>query len=412
MTEIRVARRLACGLAALAFAAGCASSGPRTIPKDRVNYQEALSSSAKTQLLLNLVRVRYVDPPIFLEVASIVNSYSWDAGASAGVEFGPGAEKYGLDANGAYGDHPTISYSPLSGEKFSRSMMTPLTPQAVLSLVQVGYPVDAVFRLCVKSVNGVSNQSGSSSSEARRGPVVRPVARGAPAHPALRHGGAPRGKARRRGDGADRDARRTFGRARGRPGDRGPDSRSGEVGRVQAGVRDAVEPRRRDRAPDPLDARDHGGARRGHRRAGAGDRGAARVAAAFVRRRGDVALAPARPLRGRGPRRRLRRGAIPESLVLDRRPGDPVETGLRLRDAAVLPGGDGRKPEPAGADDPHGLIAPRPDSRDVRGGVESGRARHGAIERAGDDPSASGLGGAAVPLARPRLSRGGGAGRR
>jgi hypothetical protein len=175
MPKKTTVRRVAGGLVALALTAGCASSGPRTIPKDRVNYQEALSSSAKTQLLLNLVRVRYVDPPIFLEVASIVNSYSWDAGVSAGVEFGPGAEKYGVDANGAYGDHPTISYSPLSGEKFSRSMMTPLTPLAVLSLVQVGYPVDAVFRLCVKSVNGVFNQSGASSLKRPADPSFVPL---------------------------------------------------------------------------------------------------------------------------------------------------------------------------------------------------------------------------------------------
>ena len=175
MTRIRTVRRWMGGLVTLALATGCASSGPRTIPNDRVNYQEALSSSAKTQLLLNLVRVRYVDPPIFLEVASIVNSYSWEAGVSAGANLGSGAETYGVDANGSYGDHPTISYSPLSGEKFSRSMMTPLTPQAVLSLVQVGYPVDAIFRLCVKSVNGVFNQSGASSLKRPADPSFVPL---------------------------------------------------------------------------------------------------------------------------------------------------------------------------------------------------------------------------------------------
>ena len=54
-------------------------------------------------------------------------------------------------------------------------MMTPLTPQAVLSLVQVGYPVDAVFRLCVKSVNGVFNQSGASSLKRAADPSFVPL---------------------------------------------------------------------------------------------------------------------------------------------------------------------------------------------------------------------------------------------
>jgi hypothetical protein len=42
MTQITGARRFVGGLVALALAAGCASSGPRTIPKDLVNYQGAL----------------------------------------------------------------------------------------------------------------------------------------------------------------------------------------------------------------------------------------------------------------------------------------------------------------------------------------------------------------------------------
>jgi hypothetical protein len=42
-------------------------------------------------------------------VASIVNSYSGRWGRAT-AEIGP--EKYNLEANGAYGDHPTISYSP------------------------------------------------------------------------------------------------------------------------------------------------------------------------------------------------------------------------------------------------------------------------------------------------------------
>ena len=268
MTRMRTARRWTGGLVALALAAGCASSGPRTIPNDRVNYQEALSSSAKTQLLLNLVRVRYVDPPIFLEVASIVNSYSWDAGVNAGGSSGRGPRTYGVDANGAYGDHPTISYSPLSGEKFSRSMMTPLTPQAVLSLVQVGYPVDAVFRLCVKSVNGVFNQSGASSLKRPADPSFVPLLEalrriqlsGAVALRVEKHGDEETALVvMRAGHSAELEADRdTVARILG--------LEKADEYKVVFGM--LLEPRRRDRAPDTLDARDHGGARRGHRRAG------------------------------------------------------------------------------------------------------------------------------------------------
>jgi hypothetical protein len=156
-------------------ASGCTSLGPKAIPQDRVDYREALSVSWKTQTLSNLVRLRYADPPIFLDVASIVNSYTLQAGASAGASFGKNVNGYNLGVVGSYSDRPTISYSPITGDKFTKSVMTPLTPQSILSLVQAGYPVDAVFRLCVKSVNGISNQSGMSAFRRPADPAFVPV---------------------------------------------------------------------------------------------------------------------------------------------------------------------------------------------------------------------------------------------
>lgn len=155
---------------------GCASLGPGAIPRDRLDYQDALSASWKTQTLLNLVRLRYADPPIFLDVGSIVNSYSWEAGANFSTAFGPNVTKANnVGAHGTYTDRPTITYSPVAGEKFTKSIMTPLTPVAILSLIQVGYPVDVVFRLCVKAVNGVSNQSGAYALRRPADPAFVPM---------------------------------------------------------------------------------------------------------------------------------------------------------------------------------------------------------------------------------------------
>jgi len=156
-------------------AAGCASLGPKVIPQDRVDYREALSVSWKTQTLSNLVRLRFSDPPIFLEVASIVNSYTLQAGANAGASFGKNVNGYSMGVSGFYSDRPTISYSPLTGDRFTKSVMTPLTPQSILSLVQAGYPVDAILRLCVKSINGISNQSGTFALRRPADPAFVPV---------------------------------------------------------------------------------------------------------------------------------------------------------------------------------------------------------------------------------------------
>jgi hypothetical protein len=46
----------------------------------------------------------------------------------------------------------------MSGERFARSLMTPIPPSVILDLIQAGNPVDEIFRTSVQSVNGVDNR--------------------------------------------------------------------------------------------------------------------------------------------------------------------------------------------------------------------------------------------------------------
>jgi hypothetical protein len=50
--------------------------GPPTVARDRFDYVNAMSESWKRQILLNLVKIRYMDAPVFLDVASVINQYS------------------------------------------------------------------------------------------------------------------------------------------------------------------------------------------------------------------------------------------------------------------------------------------------------------------------------------------------
>ena len=54
--------------------AGCTTIGPTTIPRDRFDYAAAISDSWKNQMLLNLVKARYAEAPVFLDIASAINS--------------------------------------------------------------------------------------------------------------------------------------------------------------------------------------------------------------------------------------------------------------------------------------------------------------------------------------------------
>jgi hypothetical protein len=64
---------------------------------------------------------------------------------------------------------------PLSGEKFARSLMKPIPPPAILSLIQGGYPIDLVLRFCVHSVNGVRNRFGGSARAHPADPEFYPL---------------------------------------------------------------------------------------------------------------------------------------------------------------------------------------------------------------------------------------------
>jgi hypothetical protein len=68
------------GVAALRLAGcllcGCGGIGSHTVAPDRFDYTEALSSSWKQQMLINMVKLRYGDTPVFLDVASVISQYS------------------------------------------------------------------------------------------------------------------------------------------------------------------------------------------------------------------------------------------------------------------------------------------------------------------------------------------------
>ena len=149
---------------ALCFAAaGCRSVGPATLNQDRMDYVSALSDSWKNQMLLNLVKTRYADAPVFLDIASLISQYSIESGVNfgAGWQAHPYQASQTLGASGKFTDRPTITYSPLTGEKFARSFMRPIPPSAVMQMIESGYQADLVMRVCVQAVNGLHNRRGN-----------------------------------------------------------------------------------------------------------------------------------------------------------------------------------------------------------------------------------------------------------
>jgi hypothetical protein len=158
------------GLSILVLA-GCKSIGSRTLGPDRLGYIQDLSDSWKKQMLLNIVKLRYFDPPTFLDVTSIINQYGMENQVDANMAWNwpmpaTPSRVAGIGGYSRYSDKPTITYMPLSGQKFTKSLLTPIAPVAVVTLMQNGWPIDMVFALMVKTVNGVNNGTKMGSDSA------------------------------------------------------------------------------------------------------------------------------------------------------------------------------------------------------------------------------------------------------
>lgn len=151
---------------------GCSALGPTTVSRDRFDYTAAIADSWKRQMLLNIVKIRYGDAPIFLDVASVINQYEVQTNLSVSLGWSspPSVSNQNVGAGGHYIDRPTITYMPMTGEKFARNLMTPIAPGTIMSMVEGGYPIDLVFRFLVHSINGIQNQFGGVGRTRRADP--------------------------------------------------------------------------------------------------------------------------------------------------------------------------------------------------------------------------------------------------
>lgn len=151
-------RQLSICLLAAGVLTSCASYGPRTIERDQMDYGLSLNVSIKQQLLGNIVRLRYMEAPVFVNVSSIINQYALSGNVGAGLNFNDSVNSRNTGTIGAgarWEDRPTITYSPISGQEFSASLLTPIRPEALFALVQSGWSTELMFRLTVNSANGV-----------------------------------------------------------------------------------------------------------------------------------------------------------------------------------------------------------------------------------------------------------------
>jgi len=126
-------------LCALLLLSDCAGFGPSTVIRDRFDYTEAISDSWKHQMPLNMVKMRYADTPVFRDVSSVISQYqiAGQVNLGATINNNPWSSSQSLGATGQYVDRPSITCTPILGDKIARSLMSPIPPRHP-SLLQGG----------------------------------------------------------------------------------------------------------------------------------------------------------------------------------------------------------------------------------------------------------------------------------
>lgn len=148
---------LASGLVLMSLLAGC-TIGPRVYESSFNDYNDAIRKTGDGQMLANLVRMRYVESPIFLQVSSLNTSFS--VGTTVGVSgtnVSSGPNSVGANVGGSYSENPTITFSLPESRKYYGMLMAPLSADQITLLIEAGFDSEILMRTAIRRINRLRN---------------------------------------------------------------------------------------------------------------------------------------------------------------------------------------------------------------------------------------------------------------
>jgi hypothetical protein len=113
-------------------------------------------------MLMNIVRSRYLEVPVFLTVSSVLTQYEYErsAGIGAILEFGDATTDRGTgETNLRFSERPTITYLPIEGQEFSAHLLSDIPSELFFAAAQAGWPIDVFMRIGIQRLGAVENMS-------------------------------------------------------------------------------------------------------------------------------------------------------------------------------------------------------------------------------------------------------------
>ncbi len=128
--------------------------GPGAVRYTRMRYNEAVRLTNDQQLLMNIVRLRYADSPMFIDLPNIISQFELAAGGS---DPGRRGSQTAFGIAGLTGrDTPTLTYHPREGREIAKALLNPISAD-LFSVVNAGATVEQLFLLTINDLNDVPN---------------------------------------------------------------------------------------------------------------------------------------------------------------------------------------------------------------------------------------------------------------
>ena len=119
-----------------------------------LGYDEVTRSLEEKLLLMNIARVDSVETIHFTSTSSIAATFDWTTtlGAGAQISENPGFDFFNFNFNTSVSENPTFSIIPLSGQEFTKRIMTPFKDNVFESLVFQNGTVNQLMRLVAAGI--------------------------------------------------------------------------------------------------------------------------------------------------------------------------------------------------------------------------------------------------------------------
>ena len=140
--------------------AGCiASPGSQSIRRNYSNYNQTIHYNQSQQMLLNLVRMRYRESPLFLKVGAVSVSYNFELTGGARLGSVLDEPDYGVEAGGTVAETPTVTYTPIEGDTFVKQMLTEVDQSTLILLFRSGWPIETLCHILVEQIGSSYNSA-------------------------------------------------------------------------------------------------------------------------------------------------------------------------------------------------------------------------------------------------------------